>query len=259
VAGRKPDAERIAAVIRLVGLAGFETARPRQLSGGMRQRASIARALILEPDVLLLDEPFAALDRKLREEMRREIRALQRQLGITTVFVTHDQEEALTMSDRVVVMNHGAIEQTGTPGDVYEAPANRFVLGFVGFSNFLRVDAIDDDGTVKRCRVAGSECRLGPLAISGKAIDAAGELAIRPERVRIASRDGGGAGDVNRLAGQVRDMAYEGALLSYEIALADGQQVLVREQNASHSAAQRHQPGDAVVVEWRPEDAVLVR
>jgi ABC-type Fe3+/spermidine/putrescine transport system ATPase subunit len=155
-------------------------------------------------------------------------------------------------------MNQGAIEQAGTPGDVYEAPANRFVLGFVGFSNFLRVESVDDAGRAKRCRVAGAECRLGSLAIAGKAVDAAAELAIRPERIRIAAGDSR-ADDVNCLPGRIRDMAFEGAQLTYEIALADGQQVFVREQNVGRSAARRHHVGESVVVEWRPEDSVLVR
>ena len=251
-------AARVREMLALLHLDGFEDRLPRQLSGGQQQRVALARSLVVNPSVLLLDEPFAALDRKLREEMRREIRSLQRQLGITTVFVTHDQEEALTMSDRVVVMNQGAIEQTGTPSDIYEAPVNRFVLDFVGFSNFLRVESIDDAGPVQRCRVAGAECRLGSLAIKGKAVDAAGELAIRPERIRIASGDSR-ADEVNTLGGQIRDMAFEGALLTYEIALADGQRVFVREQNAGRSGARSHHVGESVLVEWLPEDSVLVR
>ena len=251
-------AARVRDMLALLHLEGLEDRLPRQLSGGQQQRVALARSLVVNPSVLLLDEPFAALDRKLREEMRREIRSLQRELGITTVFVTHDQEEALTMSDRVVVMNQGAIEQTGTPGDVYEAPVNRFVLAFVGFSNFLRIDSIGDTRTTQGCRVAGVECRLGSLAITGKTIDSAGELAIRPERIRIASSSSEAVG-VNRLDGQLRDVAFEGALLTYEIVLADGQRVFVSEPNAGSSAARRHHVGESVIVEWRPEDSVLVR
>jgi len=131
--------QRVADIVALLRLSGLESRLPRQLSGGQQQRVALARSLVVNPSVLLLDEPFAALDRKLREDMRQEIRSLQRKIGITTVFVTHDQEEAFTMADRVVVMNKCVIEQVGAPSEVYERPANRFVLGFVGTSNFLRV------------------------------------------------------------------------------------------------------------------------
>jgi len=250
------SASRIREILALLHLSGFEDRLPRQLSGGQQQRVALARSLVVNPSVLLLDEPFAALDRKLREEMRREIRALQRALGITTVFVTHDQEEALTMSDRVVVMNGGRIEQIGTPDEVYEAPANRFVLDFVGFSNFLRVEAISgadrDRGTI-----AGTAVRLPPHAIEGKASDAIAELAIRPERIRLL-RDDTVRDAANALTGRILDIAYEGALLTYDVALADGQRVFVREANAGRGAIGQHRIDQPVALRWQPEDAVLV-
>jgi putative spermidine/putrescine transport system ATP-binding protein len=246
----------VGAILAMLQLDGFEDRLPRQLSGGQQQRVAIARSLVVNPSVLLLDEPFAALDRKLREEMRREIRALQRRLGITVVFVTHDQEEALTMADRVVVMNLGALEQVGTPSEVYETPVNRFVMGFVGFCNFLKVEAADAAGGQIRCRVAGQEIALSARPIRGDRADAAAEIAIRPERIRLAGP--GGAALRNRLPGRVQNVAYEGMSIIYEIALADGQRVIAREPNLGAAHDRRHPIGAAVTMEWGIEDAVFV-
>src|SRR5690242_13917255 len=217
--------QRIKNIVALLRLTGLEDRLPRQLSGGQQQRVALARSLVVNPSVLLLDEPFAALDRKLREDMRLEIRALQREIGITTVFVTHDQEEALTLADRVVVMNKGVIEQIGSPSEVYEKPGNRFVLGFVGFSNFVRVDV--GHGTIR-------------------------EIGLRPERVRLSRAEAG----ENESVGTVRSVSYEGALRSYDVVLADGQAILVREQNAARDP--RPQAGDAVTVSWHPDDAIVL-
>ncbi|MEP7064172.1 MAG: ABC transporter ATP-binding protein [Betaproteobacteria bacterium] len=246
--------KQIRDMLALLRLDGLENRLPRQLSGGQQQRVALARSLVVNPSVLLLDEPFAALDRKLREEMRREIRQLQRQLGITAVFVTHDQEEALTMADRVVVMNKGVIEQVGTPSEVYEAPANRFVMGFVGFSNVLRTDAPAAGNDIDHCLIAGTLCQLGTRSI-GTRSDRATEVAIRPERAWIA----GVADDadaINRVPGTVRGVAYEGAMLTFDIVLADGQQVLVREQNAGRSKHSSRMAGECVEIAWYPDDAV---
>jgi putative spermidine/putrescine transport system ATP-binding protein len=240
-------AKRIADVVALLRLSGLESRFPRQLSGGQQQRVALARSLVVNPSVLLLDEPFAALDRKLREDMRQEIRALQRKIGITTVFVTHDQEEALTMADRVVVMNKGVVEQVGSPDEIYERPANRFVLGFVGYSNFLRVSDVRDS----RGRIAGVDCALGNHIIgdAGEVV----EIALRPERVRLAAADA----DANVLQGTVRSVAYEGALRSYDVALADGQAILAREQNAARGP--RPRTGEVVTVTWYADDAIVLR
>lgn len=250
-------ATRVHDMLALLRLSGFEHRLPRQLSGGQQQRVALARSLVVNPSVLLLDEPFAALDRKLRETMRREIRTLQRDLGITTVFVTHDQEEALTMSDRVVVMNRGLIEQVGTPDDIYESPANRFVLDFVGFSNFLRVDA-PNAVAGGHGMIAETPVSFGSHAIGGKTSNAFAELAIRPECIRLLSPDAQ-SGGANALAGRIRDIAYEGAVLTYDIELADGQRMFVRESNPGRGAVDRPSINQAVCVQWRSEDAVLVR
>jgi len=247
---RHVDAEvatqRVNEMVALLRLSGLEGRLPRQLSGGQQQRVALARSLVVNPSVLLLDEPFAALDRKLREDMRLEIRALQRKIGITTVFVTHDQEEALTMADRVVVMNAGIIEQVGPPSEVYERPVNRFVLGFVGFSNFLRVEHVNGS----RARIAGADCALGTHVIG--ASRQINEIALRPERARLAAAEG----SENELRGTLRSVAYEGALRSYEVALADGQSILVREQNAMRQP--RPQAGDTVTIAWHPDDAIVL-
>jgi spermidine/putrescine ABC transporter ATP-binding subunit len=246
--------KQIRDMLALLRLDGLEGRLPRQLSGGQQQRVALARSLVVNPSVLLLDEPFAALDRKLREEMRREIRQLQRQLGITAVFVTHDQEEALTMADRVVVMNKGVIEQVGTPSEVYETPANRFVMGFVGFSNTLRVEVVGE--SADECIVAGTRCRLGARSM-GSGGGRTAEIALRPERAWIA----GAADDAaaNRVPGTVRGIAYEGAMLTFDVVLADDQQVLIREQNAGHAKHPPRRVGDRVEIAWHPNDAVRMQ
>jgi ABC-type Fe3+/spermidine/putrescine transport system ATPase subunit len=239
-------AHRVNEMVALLRLSGLEGRLPRQLSGGQQQRVALARSLVVNPSVLLLDEPFAALDRKLREDMRLEIRALQRKIGITTVFVTHDQEEALTLADRVVVMNGGIIEQVGSPSEVYERPVNRFVLGFVGFSNFLRVEQMSE----AHARIAGTDCVLGTHVIGES--NRVTEIALRPERARLTHAEG----SENEMRGTLRSVAYEGALRSYEVVLADGQSILVREQNALR--APRPQPGDTVTIAWHADDAIVL-
>ncbi len=184
----KPDRrERVAEVLRLVGLEDYAGRRPRQLSGGQQQRVAVARALATRPGVLLLDEPLSNLDAKLRREMRAELRALQKELGITAVFVTHDQEEAMSMSDRVAVLNGGRIEQIGAPETVYNQPATRFVAGFVGAANVLTWDGA--------------------------------QVAIRPERVRLTA--GNGAGQAQRQA-TVTATAFTGGAWHVELELDDG-------------------------------------
>jgi spermidine/putrescine transport system ATP-binding protein len=210
--------------------------------------------------VLLLDEPLGALDLKLRRQMQVELKTIQREMGITFVFVTHDQEEALTMSDRVVVMNQGRLVQVGTPTEIYERPASRFVSGFVGFSNFLTVDLVTRSSTEVRCRLAGQEIFLSTRTIPGNPSGIPLEMALRSERIRLATE--GGPSLRNRLAATLHDLAYEGASITYRMALADGQILIVREQNNGSMSApgqrRRYGIGDTVVVEWESDDAVLV-
>ena len=211
-----PEIERrVGEALELVRLDRAGRQRPAELSGGMQQRVALARALVYRPRVLLLDEPLAALDRKLRESMRDELRAIQRAVGITTIFVTHDQAEALGLADRLAVMNRGRIEQLGAPREVYERPATRFVADFIGASTVLRARAIAPD----RVTVAGATLR-----VKGATLPVARdvELAIRPERLRLAP----GPGD-NVLEARIEALVYQGGQTEVTATLGDGQRVLV--------------------------------
>jgi spermidine/putrescine ABC transporter ATP-binding subunit len=217
---RTPSAEtarRVGEALELVQLDRQGRQRPAELSGGMQQRVALARALVYRPRVLLLDEPLAALDKKLREEMRDELRAIQRSVGITTVFVTHDQGEALGLSDRIAVMSRGRIEQLGAPREIYERPASRFVANFIGASTVLRGRAVAED------RVALSpdltiRVSVGGVLRVGEQI----ELAIRPERVRLAAAAGEGTAEA-----RIEGLVYQGAMTEVSARLADGQRVRV--------------------------------
>jgi len=208
---------RVRAALALVRLDARAEHRPAQLSGGMQQRVALARALVYEPRVLLLDEPLAALDKKLREEMRSELREIQRAVGITTIFVTHDQAEALGLSDRIAVMHAGRIEQLGSPREIYERPATRFVAEFIGASTVLRGHAAVAD----RVTLAGGET-LRVLGLSGLRAGDAIDLAIRPERIRLA----GGPGE-NVMDGRVTGVVYQGVQTELTVEIGAGQRLLV--------------------------------
>jgi iron(III) transport system ATP-binding protein len=214
------------AVLDQVGLKGYEETPAPNLSGGQQQRVALARSLVFEPKVLLLDEPLSNLDAKLREQMRFELRIMQQRLGLTALYVTHDQEEALTLSDRVVVMNHGVIEQLDTPTAIYENPASRFVAEFIGKANFLDVaqDAIQvaSDSTAVPLRTYDSAINvtLGPDALrknSRGGADAVACLFIRPEKIKIVERSANQSGeaDVQRLPGRILSRAYLGDHMEY--------------------------------------------
>jgi spermidine/putrescine ABC transporter ATP-binding subunit len=217
---RTPRAEierRVRAALALVRLDTRAEHRPAQLSGGMQQRVALARALVYEPRVLLLDEPLAALDKKLREEMRTELREIQRSVGITTIFVTHDQAEALGLSDRIAVMHGGRIEQLGAPREIYERPATRFVAEFIGASTVLRGRATAAD----RVTLTGGEA-LRVLGLAGLRPGEAVELAIRPERIRLT----GGAGE-NVIDGRITGVVYQGVQTELTVEIGGGQRLLV--------------------------------
>ena len=237
-------ARLVAEALRLVRLEGYERRRPRELSGGQQQRVALARALVIRPDVLLLDESLSNLDAKLREQMRLEIREIQRTLAITTVFVTHDQVEALSMCDRVAVMDSGRVSQVGTPEDLYERPANRFVAGFVGRANWLagvaRAGGVDLAGT----RVA---------ALHGEADGAAVELMLRPHRLRLRRAGGGGAEGDASLPGKVRSLSYVGDVAQVEVETAAGR--LVVERGTDGGDWRGFAEGEAVEVGWSPAGA----
>jgi putative spermidine/putrescine transport system ATP-binding protein len=235
--GKADIDRRVEDTLALVRLAGYGGRLPRQLSGGQQQRVALARALAIRPDVLLLDEPLSNLDAKLRQEVRVEIRELQRQLGLTTVMVTHDQEEALTMADRLVVMNEGAVRQVGSQRDLYERPADRFVAGFVGRSTFL-------DGTVEapgRFRTEGGLAIACADGVPGRAA-----LSLRPERVEIAADRQ--AGLDNSLPGTVEFVSYLGALIDIHVRLSPSDRLVV--QIANRNGGFAPEVGQSVHVGW---------
>lgn len=204
----KPERkERVDEMLDLVQLTGYGDRKPSQLSGGQRQRVALARALINHPKVLLLDEPLGALDLKLRQQMQVELKAIQQRVGITFIFVTHDQEEALTMSDRIALFNHGRIEQVGSPSEIYEHPASAFVAGFVGTSNLIS----------------------GELA--QRVTDKAGTFSIRPEKIHMDRENADAPSGSYSADGIVRDVVYLGLLTRYFVELDGGGEVVVIEQN----------------------------
>jgi ABC-type Fe3+/spermidine/putrescine transport system ATPase subunit len=237
--GKAERGERIGQALKLVRLEGYEAHFPRQLSGGQQQRVGLARALVYRPKVLLLDEPLSNLDAKLREEMRFEIKDVVTRLGITAVYVTHDQEEALALSDRVAIMSRGRIEQVGTPEEIYADPRSRFVAEFVGLSNFLegRIEAVD---------AASMVVNLGRLALTvpvtpGARPGQGAVVFVRPNEVELLGPGEAGGPDV--VAARVDKATYLGEKMDYRLALADG--LTLRVQSDAH---QRFGPGAAVRV-----------
>ena len=241
---KRPAAEieaRTRRMLDMVKLGSFSERKPHQLSGGQQQRVALARAMAPGPKVLLLDEPLSALDLKLRQAMRVELKQLQEETGITFVFVTHDQEEALTMSDRITVMSAGEIRQVGTPHEIYEKPHDRFVAGFIGETNLLDVTVEEVSGGRCRCRLAtGAEldCEAAGTPRRG----ATGCVSIRPERLSIA-QPGGGA----PLTGVIDRTVYLGTDTHYLVGLEDGAEITARARNAHHAALGLG-PGDRVAL-----------
>jgi ABC-type Fe3+/spermidine/putrescine transport system ATPase subunit len=250
---RPEQVRRAARALELVQLSGLEGRYPRQLSGGQQQRAALARAIVIEPALLLLDEPFSNLDAKLRHEMRGELRQLQRRLQIATIFVTHDQEEALALADRVAVMSHGQVEQVGTPEEIYSRPRTRFVAGFIGECNFLPgvVAAVGSDAVTFRS--GGLVVRVA-VPSPGPPAGAAGTLAVRPEVIRVLPAGGAPPAGTNAASGTVRETVYLGASRRYAVSLAGGPEILVHEQNVGTPA---WPVGQAVVVAWDPGQGSL--
>ena len=239
---------RIAQALELVHLPGYERRRPNQLSGGQQQRIALARALVNRPNVLLLDEPLGALDLKLRQRLQLELKRIQTEVGITFVYVTHDQEEALTMSDRIAVMSAGRVEQLGTPEELYDRPATRFVADFIGRTNLLKgtVRALDTNrATVELASGEKTETTADGLA-RGQSI----ELSVRPEVVHLAP-SGSGA---HSLRGHVEQAAYLGATFSYVVRTAGGIELTAHAPKSDG----RLEVGSDVDISWRPEDALVL-
>jgi putative spermidine/putrescine transport system ATP-binding protein len=238
--------KRVTELLEMINLADKGARYPWQLSGGQQQRVALARALAIEPEVLLLDEPLSALDAKIRVALRKEIRTIQRQLGITTVYVTHDQEEAMSLSDRVVVMSEGRIEQIGPPPEIYNFPATPFVASFVGTLNLLPARVVDAaTGTVS---IAGQTVRT-PKALDG-ASDRGVTVALRPEAVEL-----GEAGGVNRLTGRVEDVSFLGSIVRTRVRIGDDASVSLDQFNDPALAASAID--DTVTISF-PAEATLV-
>ena len=253
---RAEATRRVNEMLELVQLEGKSDRRPRELSGGQQQRVALARALVNRPRALLLDEPLAALDLKLRQAMQIELKRIQREVGITFIFVTHDQNEALTMSDRLVVMNAGRIEQLGSPREVYERPRTRFVAGFIGTSNLLNGTVRTLDGTTAVLETAADERLIVPAADAvGARVGRPLDVTVRPEKMRV-SAERPGPGDC-ALRGRVAEVVYLGTSTQYVVRTADGSDLLVFVQNSSDSEdiADRDQE---VWLTWRPEHSLAI-
>ncbi len=249
------DAEirrRVGEMLALVELAGFEKRKPTQVSGGQAQRIALARALINRPSVLLLDEPLGALDLKLRKQMQLELKRIQQEVGITFIYVTHDQEEAMTMSDRIAVMNRGHYEQLADPETLYERPSTRFVAGFLGISNLLRGAVVERDDRHAAVRLDdGVVVRVPAGAASGSGTI---EVGVRPEKIRMYASDQETPAGLNVLAGIVRDASYLGVSTQYVVETRSGGRLAVYEQNVERTLhGSLYRPGDDVHVAWSPD------
>jgi len=249
-ARRLPEREirrRVTEHLELVRLGGYGDRYPWQLSGGQQQRVALARAIVNNPQVLLLDEPLGALDLKLRREMQVELKGLQKRLGITFIYVTHDQEEALSMSDRIAVMNQGRIEQIGSAADIYERPRTRFVAEFIGETNLLPARVVRNGGPTATVDILGV-----PTPLSGNGIPPSGALAsIRPERIRLAGSDEPG------VAGRVWDRVYAGPVVKVLVTVPGAEHPLrVVAPPDTHLA--RLGPGEEIRLTWDSRDVVLV-
>jgi spermidine/putrescine transport system ATP-binding protein len=243
--------QRVKEALEMVRLSGYERRKPKQLSGGQQQRVALARALVNRPEVLLLDEPLGALDLKLRKEMQIELKKLQREVGITFVFVTHDQEEALTMSDRIAVMSQGVALQVGDANDIYEHPNCKFVADFIGETNFLDGKIVEKDGPKVRVELeAGGDIWATtpqPIATGEKI-----SVTVRPEKMHLRT---GVAGSGNELHGRVTSIVYIGTDTHYGVTLANGQEVRVRQQNSAADSRMLAREGETASIHFAPEAA----
>jgi len=237
---------RVGEMLALVRLSGMEKRTPRQLSGGQQQRIALARALVTRPRLLLLDEPLGALDKRLRQQMQIELKQIQREVGITTIFVTHDQEEALTLSDRIAIFDEGKVVQAGNPHAVYERPATAFAANFLGDANFFEGKVL---GPGRVAAVEGEIATEDPLPAAGAQV----MLAVRPEKISLVRTDAPVTLG-NRLEGRLGQGVYSGMSTIYKVTVAD-RELTVFAQNRS---GQDFAPGDAVRLEWSPAHSVVV-
>jgi putrescine transport system ATP-binding protein len=249
--------DRVRAMLEMVELGSFAGRKPHQMSGGQRQRVALARGLVKLPKVLLLDEPLAALDKKLREKTQFELVNLQEKIGITFIMVTHDQEEAMTMSGRIGVMDAGSMQQVGTPSEIYEYPANRFVADFIGAANFFEgtLESKTAQGAVIHCPELGHaiNATLSGLADEGSPVT----VMVRPEKMRIVtdeSPDDGG----NRVRGVITDIGYLGDMSIFHVRLDSGRILQTSQLNFQHTAEQKITWDDEVTLSWHPDNAVVL-
>jgi spermidine/putrescine transport system ATP-binding protein len=241
---------QVGEMLEIVDLTGREQRRPRELSGGQQQRVALARALVNHPKALLLDEPLGALDLKLRQAMQVELKRIQREVGITFVYVTHDQNEALTMSDRIAVMNDGVIEHLGPPRDIYEHPATRFVAGFIGTSNLLTGSLSQVTGGQGVIEVSPDERIIVPAGRSELTAGQEVELTVRPEKIELAAGPGTAGGCA--LRGTVTEVVYLGTSTSFSVRTTTGADVVVFQQNSASAEAPAGR-GDHVWLTWDPQ------
>jgi len=242
---------RVAEALELVQLTGREHAKPRELSGGQKQRVALARALVNRPAVLLLDEPLGALDLKLRKQMQVELKQIQREVGITFLYVTHDQEEALSMSDRIAVMNEGRVIQCGPPEEVYEQPREEFVAGFIGISNLLEGVA-EEGGKVRLANGAQVPAPLPEDCVAGARVN----LSVRPEKIAVDELEEG----MVALDGTVEARVYLGMNTQITVGLGNGAHLVALEQATYRATADdRWEPGSKVTLGWHPEHALVLR
>jgi len=244
--GRAEIDRRVKRALEMVRLEGLDRRRPGQLSGGQQQRVAVARALVFEPKAVLMDEPLGALDKSLREQLQYEIKRIHRELGVTIIYVTHDQGEALTMSDRIAVFNKGRVEQCGAPGALYDRPANLFVAGFVGENNFLAADVAGTPGeTVTALSGAGAMAATNAGAARGRCV-----IAVRPERIVVRPPASESA---TRLTATVAERYFAGDHVRLVVRLANGETVAVKTSRVD--AQNLPEPGATVTIGWRAADA----
>jgi spermidine/putrescine transport system ATP-binding protein len=255
-----PDREvkgRVMEMLDLVELPGFERRKPTQISGGQAQRVALARALINKPAVLLLDEPLGALDLKLRKQMQVELKRIQQEVGITFIYVTHDQEEAMTMSDRIAVMNKGRYEQLGDPESLYERPTTRFVAGFLGISNLLPGKVEGGNGRHAAIRLADDTVVRVPSGLVGASESIA--VGVRPEKIRLRETSDEVPDGHNRLTGVVRDASYLGVSTQYQVEARGGVRLTVYEQNVERATrSELWAQGEEVTLTWSPDHSFVV-
>jgi spermidine/putrescine transport system ATP-binding protein len=248
---------RVSEMLQLVELPGYERRKPTQISGGQAQRVALARALINRPAVLLLDEPLGALDLKLRRQMQVELKRIQQEVGITFIYVTHDQEEAMTMSDRIAVMNKGRYEQLGDPESLYERPTTRFVAGFLGVSNLLPGAVEGSDAQHASVRLADDTVVRAPKSLVGDRSRVA--IGVRPEKIRLREETDAVPAGHNELHGVVRDASYLGVSTQYQIEARGGARLTVYEQNVERATkSELWSRGEAVRLTWLPEHSFVV-